>query len=222
MTNNEIKEIFLRNSDEKLSEYLAILLAKCQAISRESNLIAIFMLLLILLYYMAGFSQLESLQIGPIGIKDINSIKIFIPLVFAFLILRFTLLSTNKAELQRIIKKFSSEYFSFKDPLSEDILHMDDFTRSILPFSLYDELGKLTNKGKKTRLGCIGLILIVPISTISVIPLILEYYWIKDFIMNFDNLNFTQKSSIVLSIWILVISIYYLLCMMIIGVKENK
>lgn len=221
MKNLEIKKILLENTDDKLSEYLSILLDKCKEIAKESNVIALFMLILILLYYMADFSQLESLQIGPVGIKDINSIKIFIPLVFSFLIFRYIVLSAHKAELHKIIKEFSTEYFNFEDPLSEDVLHMDDFTRSLLPFSIYSEIGKLSHKGK-SKFGCFGAILTIPISAIAIVPFVLEYYWIKEFIMQFDSLNFTQKSSVVLSIWVSIISIYYFIHTMIIGVREGQ
>lgn len=221
MRPHEIKNILKQNTDEKLNQYFVILLDKCKDIAKESNIIALFMLVLILLYYMTDFSQLESLQIGPVGIKDVNSIKVFIPLVFAFLIFRYIVLSAHKAELHKIIEQYTSDYFDFEDPYSQDVLHMDDFTRSVLPFSIFSEINKLSHKGK-SKFGCFGAILIFPITAIAVIPFVLEYYWIKEFINQFSNLNFTQKSSIVLSIWIMTISIYYFIHTMIIGAKEGK
>lgn len=221
MRTDEIKDIISQNSDEKLNQYLSILLDKCKDIARESNLIALFMLILIFLYYLADFSELESLQIGPIVIKNINSIKVFIPLVFAFLIFRYIIISSHKAELHKIIKRFTVDYFNYDDMSSEKIIQMDDFTRSILPFSIYSEINKLSYKGK-SKFGCLGAILILPITLIAFIPFILEYYWIKEFIIQFNCLNFTQKSSVVMSIWILVISIYYTIHTMIIGIKEGN
>lgn len=221
MNKSEIKKIFLSNTDEKLSIYLEILLSKCKDIAKESNVIAVFMLILILLFYLTGFSQLESLQVGPVEIDDVNSIKIFIPLVFAFLVFRYIIISAHKAELHKIITEFSSEYFDYEDSIPVDELHMDDFTRSILPFSIYSEISKLAHKGK-SKFGCFGAFLIFPISAISFIPFVLEYFWIKEFILQFETLNFYQKSSIVLSIWIIIISIYYFIHTMIISVNENK
>lgn len=221
MKNEEITNIFYKNTDEKLSEYLTILLSKCKDIARESNIIAIFMLLLIFLYYMLDFSQLESLQIGPAEIKDASSIKVFIPLVFAFLIFRYIILSAHKAELHKIIKEFSIEYFGFEDPISKDVIHIDDFSRTVLPFSIFSDISNLTHKGK-SKFGCIGGLLIIPIGAIAIVPFILEYYWIKEFINQFENLNFTQKSSVILSIWIITLSIYYFIHNIIITVKENK
>lgn len=221
MKKHEITKILLSNSDEKLSEYLTIILAKCKDIAKESNVIAVFMLILILLYYMTDYSQLDSLQIGPIGINDINSIKVFIPLVFAFLIFRYIVLSAHKAELHKIVEEYSKEYFGFDDEVPKDVVHLDDFTRSVLPFSLYSEINNLTNKGK-SKLGCIGAILIFPMTAIAIVPFILEYYWIKEFLIKFEELNFTQKSSVILSVWIILISFYYFIHNMIVKVKENK
>ena len=79
----------------------------------------------------------------------------------------------------------------------------------------------MTYKGK-SKFGCLGAILIFPITAITFVPFILEYYWIKEFVMKFDTLNFTQKSSVILSIWILLISVYYFIHNMIINMKENK
>ena len=221
MKKHEITKILIGNSDEKLSQYLSILLEKCKDIAKESNVIAVFMLLLILLYYLADFSQLESLQIGPVGIKDVDSVKVFVPLVFAFLILRYIILSAHKAELHRIVGEFSEEHFGFEDEALNDGIHLDDFTRSILPFSIYSEVNNLTYKGK-SKLGCFGAILILPITAIAFVTFILEFYWIRDFLSKFESLNFTQKTSVVMSIWIILISIYYFIHNMIIKVKENK
>jgi hypothetical protein len=221
MKNLEIKEMFRNNTDDKLNIYLSTLLAKCKDIEKENNLIALIMLILILLFYMADISQTESIQIGPLSIKDINSIKVFIPLVFAFLIFRYILISAHKAELHKIIKVFTKDFFNFNDSAQDDPLHMDDFTRTILPFSIYGELGNLSYKGK-SKFGCFGAILIIPISGLALVPFILEFIWIKKFIIDFSTLNYTQKTSVILSIWILAISLYYFVHNMIIAVKENN
>ena len=123
MKNTEVKKIFENNTDDKLNIYLNIILSKCKDIAIESNLIAIIMLILILLFYMADFAQPESLQIGPLSIKDIDSVKFFIPLVFAFLIFRYIVISAHKAELHKIIKEYTKNFFSFDDSILDNDLH---------------------------------------------------------------------------------------------------
>lgn len=219
MKNYEVKDILIKNNDDKLNIYLNILLSKCKDIAIESNLIAIIMLILILLFYLTDFAKADSLQIGPLSIKDINSVKVFIPLVFSFLILRYFIISSHKAELHKIIKEFSKNHFCFET--SENIFFIDDFTRSLLPISIYDEIGKLNYKDK-SKLGCIGALLIFPISGLAFTPFIFEFIWIKKYIYEFNTLNLMQKSSVILSIWILLISVYYFFHTMKIEIKENK
>ena len=206
----ELRNILKENEDDKLRIYLDLILSKCKDMARESNLIALLMLLLILLFYLTEFSKVESISVGPISIKDLNSVKVFIPLVFAFLILRYILISAHKAELNKIIIEYTKNYFNYKDPLPEDVLHLDDFTRSILPFSIYSEINKLNNRGS-SKIGCLGAVLVFPIIGLTFVPFILEYVWIKQYILVFDELNFIQKSSIILSVWIIAISIYYII-----------
>jgi hypothetical protein len=221
MTENEIKTILLNNSEEKLNVYLNIILDKCKDIDKESNFIAVIMVILVFLYYMTGFKQPESLQIGPLTISDLNAVKIFIPLVFAFLIFRYVVLSAHKAELHKIIKEYTIEYFNFEDPNQKDALYIDDFTRSILPFSLYGEIGKLSFKGK-SKFGCFGAILLFPISAVAILPYVLEYIWIKPYVEKYNTLDFTEKSTIILAIWMLALSFYYFLQTIIISIKENR
>ncbi|WP_445454505.1 hypothetical protein [Flavobacterium sp. 25HG05S-40] len=221
MTNNEIKETINQNSAEKNSIYLNIVLDKCNAVSKEGNVIALVMLLLILLYYLADATKSGSVEIGPLSFSNLNAIKIFIPLVFAFLIFRFVLLSAHKAELHKIVKEYTIEFFNYKNPIQNDVTQMDDFTRSLLPFSLFSELGTLSYKGK-SKLGCFGALLIFPIILFSFIPFLLEFYWIKEFVLKYDSLNATEKWSINITIWIIALSIYYFIHNIIINIKENR
>jgi hypothetical protein len=40
MENHEITELLLKNTDEKLSDYLSIILSKCKDIAKESRVYA--------------------------------------------------------------------------------------------------------------------------------------------------------------------------------------
>jgi len=217
MKNEEIEQIINQTESDKLNLYLSILLSKCKDIEKENNFIALIMILLVLLFYSASFGELDTLQIGPISIKQINSVKIFIPLVFSFLIFRYLIISSHKAEIEKIIKIFSRDFFNVEN---NDIEKLDDFTRSILPISIYAEINNLTTKGK-SKFGCFGAILIFPIVGIALIPYTLQFIWLKDFLINYDKFNFFQKSAIVLSIWITILSLYYFIHSIIIRMKEN-
>jgi len=221
MKESEIEQLIDLNPDDKLSFYLTNLLSKSKEIEKENNMLGIMMLVLILLYYLIENTKAGSLNIGPISIKDVASIISFIPLVFAFLILRYTLINSHKAELIRIVKKFSSKYFSYENS-NIDIAFTDDFTRTLLPISIYEEFNKLNYKGT-SKIGCIGAILTFPLSIgLTVAPYYLEYIWIKELIERYSVLNYIEKISILGTIWILLLSIYYLIHTMVITVKENK
>lgn len=217
MKNEEIEQIINKTETDKLNIYLSLLLSKCKDIEKENNFIALIMILLVLLFYSASFGQLDSLKIGPISIKEINSIKIFIPLVFSFLIFRYLIINSHKAEIEKIVKIFSRDFFKIEN---NDIEKLDDFTRTILPISIYTEINNLTTKGK-SKFGCFGAILIFPIVGIAIIPYTLQFIWLKDFLSNYDKYNFFQKSAIILSLWITILSLYYFIHSIIIKMKEN-
>ncbi|MDI6031477.1 hypothetical protein QLS91_00180 [Flavobacterium sp. LB2P84] len=220
MKNEEIRDIIAKNDDDKMSFYLSTLLSKCKDIEKENNFIALLMIILILLFYSTNFAQLESLQIGPLSVKDVNSVKVFIPLVFSFLIFRYILINNHKGEIERIIKNFTKEFFNYEDMKIDINTQIDDFTRTILPISNYAEISHLTTKGI-SKFGCFGSILILPLTLIVLIPFFLEYIWIKDYLNDFPKFNFFQKASIILSIWINIVSIYYIIHRAIISYKEN-
>ena len=182
--------------------------------------LGIIMLILILLFYLIDNTKAESLSIGPISIKDLNSIKIFIPLVFAFLILRYQVINSHKAELIRIVKKFSLLYFDFDNSNTKPEF-TDDFTRTLLPISIYEEFNKLNYKGT-SKIGCIGAIFTFPLTIgLTLLPFIFEYVWIKDLILDFKNLVLFEKVTIVLTIWTIILTLYYFIHTIVISIKEN-
>lgn len=220
MKESEIENLIATNDKDKLSFYLSNIISKSRDIERENNRLGIMILILILLFYLIDYTMAESLNIGPISIKDLNSIKIFIPLVFAFLILRYQIINSHKAELIRIVKKFSLLYFDFDNSNTKPEF-TDDFTRTLLPISIYEEFNKLNYKGT-SKIGCIGAILTFPLTIgLTIFPFVLEYIWIKDLILDFKNLVIFEKLSIVMTVWTIILTLYYFFHTIIISMKEN-
>ncbi len=219
MKEQEIDKLIQSNEGDKLNFYLSNLLSKSKEIEKENNKLGLMMLLLILLFYLIDNTTANSLNIGPITIKDLAGIRIFIPLVFAFLILRYKVINSHKAELIKIIKKISNQHFKY-DNKNVDIAFIDDFTRTLLPISIYEEFNKFNYK--KTS-GCLGTIIIFPLSVgLLLIPYVFEYLWLKELIIDFSEINFYGKASTIITIWILIISIYYFIQTMRLSIKENK
>jgi hypothetical protein len=209
MTDSEIEKFIDSNNNEKLSFYLANLLSKNREIEKENNKLGIMMLILILLFYLIDTTNAEILNIGPISMKDFSTIKIFIPLVFAFLILKYIIINSHKAELIRIVKKFSNRFFNY-DNTNIDVLFTDDFTRILLPISIYEEFNKFSFKETST-FGCLGGVILFPlIIGLLIAPFYFEYIWLKPMLQNYSNINYFEKASIICTIWILLVSLYYL------------
>lgn len=217
MKKSEIED-FLDNNPDKTEFYISTLIDKCKEIDRQINLNSLFILISICLYYLPTITSAESIQFGPVQIRDISSIQVFIPLAFSYFILRFIILSNHKAEIHKTLNIISEKYFkNNRLNLTED--QMDNMTRIMLPISNTGEISKYNTKG---ILGCLGGILIFPIISLAIIPMYLEFRWIKHFCYNFDKLNFIQKTSIIFSMWICLIGLYHISQAMYNSIKENR
>ena len=219
-----VKEIIKNNSDEKILNYYNSLINKCNEISEECNFLGILMLLIFLINYIIDYSKLGSIEIGIIQIKDANSIKIFFPLIFTFLILRYIVISAHKSEINQILNIISQDFFNSSEDENKDnsvYFSVDDFSATFLPFSLYQEFSNVAKKGK-SKLGCFGAIIIFPLSIIlSALPFLLDFYWIYKLILNWSEYNVIQKLSIFFTIWILFVIFYYIIHKAIIQGKER-
>jgi hypothetical protein len=221
MKNSEIKDFLSTNDDSNVSFYLSTIIEKLKDISRENNKIGIFMIVVIFLFYLIENSIARSINIGPISIDDLTAIKVFIPLFFAFLILRYKVINSHKAELIKISKKITEHKFGI-DNSNIKPEFTDDFTRSLLPLSLYEEVIKLNYKGT-SFIGCLGTILTIPITIIlALVPYFFELLWLKEQLYDFLNYNLYEKASFILTIWVLVFSLYYMIHTMSIAIKEAK
>jgi hypothetical protein len=201
-----LKSILASNNESKQTTYLTLLIDKCKDLDRQINIVALLMILLVFLFYLIDVSKPESLQIGPLEIKDLQSIKVYIPVVFSFLVLRNILIITHRTELYKIVKQFANSFFNL--PFDVDSSEApDEFTKTILPVSNYFEVGLSLRINSK--FSCIGMLLIFPIIFIGIIPYVLLTKWIYDFLLIFEKLYFIEKVSIILSIWLTLISIYY-------------
>lgn len=218
MTEKEIKLLIKNNQPERLNLFLSGILDKSKSLDRQINLTSIGMLILILIYYLGELNIGSEIQLGPLKIDDVKTLLYIFPLIFSFLILRFVILSSHKAEVKKLIKIFANDYFNF-DNSKVDILFTDDFTRLILPVSIYDEIGKFN---LKTKTGCLSVLLTFPMLFIAVAPYFFVIIWTYPQLSNFSMLGLYDKILLISTIWIFSLSILYFIKTMIIGVKENN
>lgn len=221
MTKSEIESLFNNNDEDKLRTIFQNLISKMTVINKESNRLGIMMIIVIFFYYLIEVKLAESVGLGPIRITNLVPLKTFIPLIFAFLILRYKIVSSHKAEIIRIAKMFSRLFFQFEDSNKNKDIFTDDLTRLMMPISMYEEINKLNYKGKSI-FGCLGSIIILPVFTsISITPYILQYFWVKELLKTFSSLDLVGKIAVVLTIVVIVISIYYFVQNLMISVKEQ-
>ncbi|WP_186758194.1 hypothetical protein [Echinicola salinicaeni] len=208
MTKAEVEDYIKSNTEDKIHFYLDHLISKSNDLAKETNRLGIMIIVLLLLFYLIEGTYVESINVGPIHIKDITSIQIFVPLVLAFLILRNQIVSTHKSEIVRILKVFSRTYFNYENK-NLGYTSPDDFTRTLMPISIYSELYKVDAKRNnfvgKTSAIVMGLLALI----VNLTPFVFEIIWLKELFSNFDNYDFVGNSVIIITVWILVISVYY-------------
>jgi len=218
MTETEINQIIETNESEKLNLFLNEVLEKARTLDKQIYLTTIGMILIFLIYYLGELNLGSELQLGPLKINDTKILFNIFPLIFSFLILRFVILSSHKAEIKKIVRVFVKHYFNY-DNTKIDALYTDDFSRVIMPVSLYDEIGKFN---LKTKAGCFSVMLTLPMLLIAITPYIILGLWTYPQILNFTNLEFYNKVFVCGTIWLFLLSIFYLIKTMIVGAKESK
>jgi hypothetical protein len=218
MTETEINQLIERKESDKLNLFLTQVLEKARTIDKQINLTTIGIILIVLVYYLGELNLSSELQLGPLIINDTKILVNVLPFIFSFLILRFVILSSHKAEIKKVIRIFATKYFDY-DNTKIDVLYTDDFSRLIMPVSIYDEIGKLN---LKTKTGCISVILTLPMLVLAIVPYLILGLWLYPQLLNFTVLDFYNKVLVVGTIWLFLLSVFYFIKTMIIGVKESK
>lgn len=219
MKDKEIIELIEKNCEpEKLNLFINQILEKAKIIDKQINLTTLGIILLILVYYLGKFNLNSEVQLGPIKIYDTKILIIITPFILSFLILRFVVLSSHKAEIKKIVRLFVIKYFRY-DNSKVDILYTDDLSRLLLPISIYDEIGKFNFK---TKTGCFSVILMLPMFLLVLVPYIILGLWSYPNIINFTSLDFYNKVLLIGTIWLFLLSIYYFIKTLVIGFKESE
>jgi|GEM_PF-6887432 hypothetical protein len=218
MTDKEIIKLIKDNQPDRLNLFLSGILDKSKNLDRQLSLTSVGMLVLILIYYLGKLNIGSEIQIGPLKLNDTTTLLYILPLIFSFLILRYVILSSHKAEIKKLIRVFANEYFAF-DNSKVDVLFTDDFTRLILPVSIYDELGKFN---LRTKTGCISVLLTLPMTLLAFAPYFIVAIWTYPHFFEFSTLGLYDKILLISTIWIIILSIFYIAKTMILSVKENK
>ena len=220
MTEKEIDEFIQNNTVENLKDFFNVLIEKLNTTNKRNDKLSLLMGVLIIAYFIIDKSVISSINLGPISINDISLTKLFIPLVFAFVLLLYATLNAHRAMLLQNIKRIGSRLYELKDSPLEDPYYANSFLRLIMPFSMWEEINsKYIGKGK---FGCLALFMILPIFPLIFVPFIFEFFAVKTMIQNNWGNGFFEKTIIILTIWIILASIMYYIKLFSSSIKENK
>lgn len=215
MLKSDIDNIINSNNEDKIHFYLSGLLEKSKEISTQKDKLSLIMLILILLYYIQDFGSIESLEIGPISLKNLDVVKLFIQIVFSYILLRYTVMSFHLGEISQIVRCFSEKHFSCSGDL-----FIDDFNRTLMPFSMIDEINRFFGDGK-LKAGCldIGPFLFLPV---ALSPIVFEFLWLKPLFMTFSNNNILTNFSLIATCFLLGAGLMYIVNLLKLTKKQRE
>ncbi|MFA5296645.1 MAG: hypothetical protein WC389_00375 [Lutibacter sp.] len=220
MTDKEINEFIQDNSPENLKDFFKILIDKLNTTNKRNDKLSLIMGLLIVAYFIIDKNIVSNISLGPISINDVSLTKLFIPLIFAFVLLVFATLNAHRAVLLKNIKKIGKVHYNLKETPLEDPYYSNSFLRLIMPFSYLEELNsKYINNGKYSWPA---FFMILPLFPLILSPFIFEFYAVKTMILNNWENGILEKIVIILTVWIITTSIIYYVKLLSSTIKENK
>ena len=211
INNADVKDFIEDNSDEKQKEYLDLLITNSNSTSEKIDKLSLVIGSVVVLYFIADLKIVSSISLGSVIISDLSIAKLFTPLVFSFLLLRYALLNAHKAMLVKSIQAIGINYFTIRNA-EEQKLWSNPFLQLILPFSFWESLTYMYFRNDNKQ-KCMSYLLTLPTFPIILSPFIFEYYALKSLIAEHWHYDPLVKIVVVLTIWILLAVLYYYYCL---------
>lgn len=183
--------------------------SKLKDLNKRIDKTTLYLIVVVVIYFLLAKSSIESFNIGPFNIRDINAIGQLLPVVFAYLLFDLVISSIHKTEVSMTVKLL------FLSLYKQEVLRSDFdknrnniFTRILLPFSFTSDLSRLNSGRMPIPLGCIGVLLALPVLALYILPFVFEFYMLKS-VLDKTYSELIGKVSFYLTIYINVIIIYY-------------
>lgn len=214
-----IKFIVDNNESSHLVDFYNKAYDKLKDINKHIDKVTAYLIIVVFVFLLSSKSSIQSFQIGPISINDITVIVKLLPILFSFLLTDLVVCSGHKGEVFMAVKLISMSLY--KQDI--DHKHLDNhkhnlITRLVLPFSYSMELSKLNSEKVSIFQALFGVILILPFLSLFFLPFYFEFYMLRDIYLHYKT-DILGKASFYLSIWIMLLMIYYLI---ITGAKNLK
>ena len=218
MTEQEIDKFIENNSDESVKEFFNLLLVKLDSSNKRNDKLSLLMGLLILLYFLFDEKMVSSISLGPVSITDLNLAKLFIPLVFAFILLIYATLNAHRTDVLRNIRQIGIRLYNIEENGKQEF-YSNTFLQLIMPFSMWEELNSKYLKDGKTV--CLTLLLTLPIFPLIFSPFVFECYALKILFTEKWSVGLMEKVVIVSTIWIILSAVIYYVKLFAMKIKEE-
>lgn len=217
-----LKFIVDNNNNEHLLDYYNKTYDKLKELNKRLDKLTAYLIIVVFVFLITSKSSIQSFQVGPISINDITIITKLLPILFSYLLTDLVVSSSHKGELFMTVKLISMSLY--KQDI--DHKHLDNhkhnlITRLVMPFSYSMELSKLNSDKLSVIQALFGFIIVLPILSLIFLPFYFEFYILRDIYRNYmtDNLG---KVSFYLSIWIMLLMLYYLINTTLRNFKDQK
>ena len=225
MTVEEIESFIENNESNVVHEYFDSLIQKHKDLNASNNWLSFLMLIAVFVYFFIDSAEITEVNLGLISITNTQTIKLFSPVIFSFLLFVFATVNAHRAEILKTMKVLGAHLFHLDKKY--DASHMNSFLRLITPFSFWDEVNsKFTENGK---VGCLTLFLTLPLYPIILAPFVFEYHVYETHFLDLWPQGLFEKGMVVLNSWfVLAVFVYYVKLMAIslrtvkIDIKNNS
>jgi len=209
MNHKQILKFIADNQHNDLKDFYDKSYGKLQELNKRIDKTTLSLLIVVLIYFLLAKSSVESFSIGPFSIKDIRVIGQLLPVLFAYLLFDLVISFIHKTEVLMIVKfLFLTLYEQGIVPADFNKNKNNVFTRILLPFSFTTDLSRLFAGKTPVVMGCLGIILTLPVLALYVLPFYLEYYMLKGIFDNSYN-ETLGRISFYLAIYINIMLIFY-------------
>ncbi len=205
-TQSEILKFITENSDEKLLNYFEKVCDKQKELNERINKISIYFLLSALVFFILPFTTKADIQVGPMTLSNNTIVYKLLPLFFSYISLEFAVATNHKGEVMKILKLLSLHLYkqNVEDDYFKNPHRLNFFSRVIIPFSFWTEINNSLDK----KIGCFGAILLLPALIVMFLPFYFEFVSLKFIVLNFWT-DWITKFSVIVSLWLILITFYF-------------
>jgi hypothetical protein len=205
--NNSIIDFIDKNKDTGLlPDFFNKCYEKLKDLNKIEEKFSIGVVFLIVVHLIFSKENINSLEVGPISIKDVSIVPITIPVLLTYILFNLYVINKQKKDVINALRIYSYIFFR------------QEYTRLFLPYTFSTEVSSILEDKPNAFTSLIGFILLLPLMLIGLLP----YYFLLRMLMAvyneyyFTNLGFY---SFWISIWLFLIMIFYLITT---AISENK